>query len=173
MEQNLVCTASTGHRDSCGSECKRCRHLKPDRRQQVFLMDWSAPERRVMSNLMPHGLRLAGSDFIAAATRTEAETAPYVWPVIFLLMSFNIFDCLLTARALSLGFAEANPVMAGLFSVSLPLAMVAKALLVSAGALFLWRYRHMPLAARGMTAVTICYGAVVVYHLAFQLSMTM
>jgi hypothetical protein len=91
--------------------------------------------------------------------------------VITLLLSFNILDCVLTSRALTLGFEEGNPLMASLFRMSMPLGMTAKVAIVAAGALTLWRFRHLALAVRGMSVVTACYGAVVIYHLSFQLTL--
>lgn len=89
--------------------------------------------------------------------------------MVLLLVIFNIMDSLLTARALSLGFSEANPVMAGLFNMSLPMGMFFKSVIVGTGALFLWKYRHLPIAVRGITGATACYGAVILYHLFFQM----
>ncbi|MHB8793730.1 MAG: DUF5658 family protein [Thermoleophilia bacterium] len=112
-------------------------------------------------------------DFETTATRpffgdvTWRQSLPLA--MVLLLVTFNLMDSLLTARALSLGFAEANPVMAGLFKMSLPMGMFFKSVIVGTGALFLWKYRHLPVAVRGITGATACYGAVIFYHLYFQL----
>jgi len=71
-----------------------------------------------------------------------------------------------------MGIEEANPLMAELFNVSLPAGMLLKSLLVAAGALILWWYWRLPLARRGMAVLTCFYGAVVAYHLFFQLALS-
>ena len=167
---NLICTAGSIQRGSCGTRCDGCGFLKADRRvQRVQKMDWSVSDRRTMSNWVPIGYRMAGGAFAGSAPSVWSNS--FIMSVITLLLSFNILDCILTSRALSLGFEEGNPLMAGLFSMSIPLGMTAKVAIVAAGALILWRFRHMSLAVRGMTAVTACYGAVVIYHLSFQMTL--
>lgn len=142
--------------------------------QKVQTLHWSLSEdRRVLSSWFPAGRQLAGIDFPSTSTRNLfgevnwRESLPLILAA--LLVTFNLLDSLLTARALSLGFAEANPVMAGLFSMSLPMGMFFKSVVVGTGALFLWKYRHLPVAVRGMTGATACYGAVILYHLYFQM----
>ncbi|MHB1390180.1 MAG: DUF5658 family protein [Thermoleophilia bacterium] len=120
-----------------------------------------------MSNLIPGGYSLAGIDGSMAAGGGWSVPVPVA--LMSMLLFFNLLDVLLTARALSMGVVEANPVMAGLLSISIPFAMFAKFSTVSVGALLIWRYRHLPVAARGMQFVTACYGAVVIYHLVFQI----
>jgi len=126
-----------------------------------------------MSNWFPAGRQLVGIDFSSTPTRpffgeaTWRESFPLL--IAALLVTFNLLDSLLTARALSLGFAEANPVLAGLFNMSLPMGMFFKSVVVGTGALFLWKNRHLPVAVRGMAGATACYGAVILYHLYFQL----
>ncbi|MHB0866572.1 MAG: DUF5658 family protein [Thermoleophilia bacterium] len=125
-------------------------------------------ERRFISNLTPAGYGLAGIDGSVAAG--GSWSMPLTSALMILLLFFNLLDVLLTARALSMGVVEANPVMAGLLSISIPFGMFAKFTAVSVGAWLIWRYRDLPVAARGMNLLTACYGAVVIYHLAFQFS---
>lgn len=124
-------------------------------------------ERRAMSHILPFGqLSLAGAGVV---TIPRGSTRQWATALMSLLITFNLLDVILTLRALSLGVAEANPVMAGLFGISLPLGMFIKFVAVSAGAVLLWRYRHLPLAARGMNLLAFAYGAVIAYHAVFQL----
>jgi hypothetical protein len=168
----MVCTAESSHRHDCGSGCAGCDLLIPDRRTQaVRAISWSDQDRRVMSNWLPLNYQFAGfpvSGGIPSIFGTE-KAAIVPLAVAAALVAFNLMDSILTARALSLGFTEANPVMAGLFEVSMPVGMFLKSAVVGLGALFLWRMRHLPMAVRGMTAVAACYGAVILYHLYFQL----
>jgi len=167
---NLICTAGSVQRHKCGTCCDGCGYLRADRRAQlVQKMDWSVSDRRIMSNWVPLGYRMAGGVFASPASSTASSS--FIMSVIILLLSFNILDCILTSRALTLGFEEGNPLMASLFSMSIPLGMTAKIAIVAAGALTLWRFRDLALAVRGMTVVTACYGAVVIYHLSFQLTL--
>ncbi len=172
MGERLVCTAHPSRRTDCGSGCSGCNYLIADRRtQRVHTIQWSDQDRRILSNWVPQSYRLAGAGFASKAvdgiSRNEITTFPVVLAA--LLISFNLLDSILTARALSMGFTEANPVMAGLFNLSLPMGMFFKSVVVGAGALFLWKVRHLQMAVRGMTAVTACYGAVILYHLYFQM----
>jgi len=168
MAGEFICSAGPDHRNNCETECQECSFLKADRRQQVQKMDWSFGDRRTMSNLMPAGY---GASSPSVVSSTQGFSNTFIFSIIMRLLSFNLFDCLLTARALSLGFMEGNPLMADLFNLSMPLGMAAKVAVVTAGAMMLWRFRHVALAVRGMMIVTGCYGAVVLYHLTFQLSM--
>ena len=175
MTDRFVCKADAAHRSICESDCSGCGHLIPDRRvQKIQTLHWSLSEdRRVVSSWFPSSRQFAGVDFATTAARpifgdiTWRQSLPLVMAAV--LVTFNLMDSLLTARALSLGFAEANPVMAGLFNLSLPMGMFFKSVIVGTGALFLWKYRHLPVAVRGMTGVTACYGAVILYHLYFQM----
>ncbi|MFA6001558.1 MAG: DUF5658 family protein [Thermoleophilia bacterium] len=166
----MICTAGPVQRHKCGTRCDDCGYLRSDRRvQRVEKVDWSISDRRLMSNWVPHGYRMAGSAFTAPSSPSVSNS--FIMSVITLLLSFNILDCVLTSRALTLGFEEGNPLMASLFRMSMPLGMTAKVAIVAAGALTLWRFRHLALAVRGMSVVTACYGAVVIYHLSFQLTL--
>ncbi len=175
MTDIMVCTADASNRSRCSSGCSNCNYLMTDRRgQQLKTIRWSHSEdRRIMSNWFPSNYELAGAGFSSTSQRpffrdvTLAESFPLL--LALMLVSFNLFDSLLTARALSMGFTEANPVMAGLFNMSLPMGMFFKSVIVGTGALVLWKFRHLPVARRGMTAVTGCYGAVILYHLYFQM----
>lgn len=170
MASEYVCTANIDHRSACGSSCRKCDFLLTDRRaRRTSWLHWTFNERRFASNWIPADIDFEGSAMAGSDSRGRAGSL--LWTLIILLFSFNILDGVLTARALSLGFVEANPVMAGLFEVSLPLGMAMKFAIVAAGAMALWRFRSVVLATRGMIVLTGCYGAVVIYHLAFQLSM--
>jgi len=165
----MVCTANTLHRSSCGSLCDDCSHLKPDRRaRQSRFLSFELPDRRFSSNWVPD-LQLAGSGAAALPRRFRMDTAE-LQPLMMVLMlvSFNLLDAIFTARALSLGFAESNPLLAGLFEISLPLGMFLKSAIVGVGAFLLWRWRHQPTAMRGMMFATVAYGAVIAYHIYFQ-----
>ena len=172
MAAALVCAGGSQARFDCDSRCERCGFLIPDRRRRQsasFLRHYA--DRRRLDDWMPSSLRLAG----AAAGHRSAGVVPRrataLVPMLLAaaLVIFNVLDSLLTARALSLGAAEGNPLLAGLFSFSLPLGMLLKTVLVGAGVLVLWGYWHLPLARRGMLALTVFYGAVVFYHVFFQL----
>lgn len=169
MAQALVCSANGEYRSVCDVACEACRFLIGDRRARAAAgrVQWTMPERRVIANLLPSRLKLAGEGGDTYAIDGEPISA--AWQLLALLVSFNILDCILTARALSLGYAEANPVMAALFEINLPLGMFAKTLFVGTGAFFLWRFRHLGIAARGLSVLTFIYGTLVLYHLSFQL----
>lgn len=121
-----------------------------------------------MSHILPTGFDLALAGAPVVPPRSLSRQLPIA--LMGLLLTFNLLDVFLTLRAFSLGVAEANPVMANLFHMSVPLGMLLKFVAVSTGAFLLWKYRHLPIASRGMNFLTACYGAVVVYHLVFQLS---
>lgn len=171
----MACTASLSFRSLCAVTCGDCRHLMPDRRQGA-VVSLADVERRRRSNWIPAApppgsadLLVAGQPAGTSAGAVSSRNAALL--LVCLLMAFNILDITLTIRAFTLGFAEANPFMAGLFDLSVPLGMLAKFLMVGAGGLLLWRLSHLPLARRGMVAVTGCYGAVVAYHLLFQFAL--
>lgn len=168
LTKQFVCTAGMERRLVCGNKCECCRSLKADRREmRLGAINLISFERRFISNLLPAGYGLAGVDGSLAAG--GGWSMPFPSALMILLLFFNLLDVLLTARALSLGVVEANPVMAGLLSVSIPFGLFAKFTAVSFGAWLLWRYRHLSIAARGMKLLTACYGAVVVYHVVFQI----
>lgn len=172
MSTALACTASLPFRSLCAAACGGCRHLVPDRRRAARLH--TAGERRRHSNLVPAGSLPQSADLLYAAGMAGTRAISPRSAVLLLgslLLAFNLLDIALTIRALSLGFTEANPLMAGLFSISFQFGLLAKFALVSLGVLLLWRLSHLPLARRGMVLVTGCYGAVVAYHLFFQLSL--
>lgn len=179
MPNRLVCTASRSRRHACGDQCDGCTSLKPDRRiSHSSSIRNAISDRRTMSHVLPIGglaLAGAGGSIISEPALQKRASRGWLsrpWPLILLalLIAFNLLDVALTARALSLGVAEANPLMAGLFNASLPMGMFIKFVAVSAGAALLWKYRHLSVAAAGTKILTGCYGAVVVYHLAFQLT---
>lgn len=175
VSTRYVCTADRQRRHSCGEECEGCNYLIAERRNfshsqisSAPLFRLNFPERRIMSHILPWSdFSLAGTPGAVVVPRWSTRRLPSA--IMALLIVFNLFDVVLTLRALSLGVAEANPVMAGLFGVSLPLGMLVKFIAVSAGAVLLWRYRHLPLATRGMNILAFAYGAVVAYHVIFQL----
>ncbi len=173
MAAALVCTGNKQARFACDSTCEHCGLLMPDRRRQAASYLRNAAERRYLNDWVPYSLRLAGAgaggETVTAAPRRSTAATPLLMAAA--LVIFNVMDSLLTARALSQGVVEVNPLMAGLFNFSLPLGMLLKTLLVAAGVLVLWGYWHLPLARRGMMALTGFYGAVVVYHLVFQLNL--
>jgi len=166
----MVCTANTLHRTSCGSVCDDCGHLRPDRRaRQSVSLKFELPDRRYSSNWVP-SYEMAGAGGAAVPRRFRIDTTDlHPLMMVLLLVSFNLLDAFFTARALSMGFAESNPLLAGLFEVSLPLGMFMKSAIVGIGAYLLWRWRHHPAAMRGMMFATVAYGAVIVYHIYFQL----
>jgi len=132
-------------------------------------VQWSLPERRALTAILPApAFSYAGA---AAAGEISGRDRPAALHLLALLALFNLIDCLMTARALSLGYAEGNPVMASLLEVNLPLAMFIKTLVVGLGSYVLWRNRHLPFAARGLSALTVLYGLLAAYHLSFQLSL--
>lgn len=169
-----VCTANTAIRFDCDSRCASCSHLIPDRRQgRVATYCSSSPDRRRHNDWIPYSLRLAPAGVghsparIRAIPRRSVEALPLILAAA--LVIFNLLDAALTARALSMGVLEANPIMAGLFNISLPAGMLIKTMLVAAGVFTLWWLWHLPIARRGMMLLTGCYGAVIIYHLSFQL----
>ncbi|GBE57894.1 hypothetical protein BMS3Abin01_00820 [bacterium BMS3Abin01] len=162
--------ADINWRSSCDSDCGDCRFLITNRRRdKTPWWHWSFNERRIASNWIPTELQLEEGLLSERFSRGNAGT--FIWAMIILLLTFNALDAVLTARALSLGFTEANPAMAGLFAISVPLGMACKFAVVAGGAYILWRFRQAVLATRGMAVLTGCYGAVVIYHLVFQLSL--
>lgn len=171
MAAALVCAGGSQARFACDSRCDGCGFLISDRRcrQTTAYLD-SAADRRRLGDWAPYSCRLAAADAgrsISAAPRRATAPAPLLLATA--LVIFNALDSLLTARALSRGVAEGNPLLASLFSFSLPFGMILKTAMVAAGVLVLWGYWHLPLARRGMTALTGFYGAVVLYHIFFQL----
>jgi hypothetical protein len=170
LAPELVCTADIDRRSSCSTCCGDCGYLITNRRRdRTPWWHWTFNERRVASNWIPERPRLG--DGVLAANPARKGSGFFLWTLMGLLLAFNILDAVLTARALSLGFAEANPVLAGLFHVSVPMGMSFKFGIVAAGAYALWRFRDAALAKRGMAVLTGCYGAVIIYHLAFQLTL--
>lgn len=168
MASEYICTANIDHRSTCGTSCGRCDFLLLERRRSRGWLHWTFNERRCASNWIPNEADFQG--VVLAADESGGRAGSFFWTLVILLLSFNILDGILTARALSLGFDEANPLLAGLFEMSLPLGMMMKFAVVAAGAFALWRLRDIMIAMRGMALLTACYGAVVLYHLAFQLS---
>ncbi|MCL4472679.1 MAG: DUF5658 family protein [Actinobacteria bacterium] len=172
MAARFVCTAERSHRTDCGSGCSGCAYLINDRRKQsVQKLSWSDSDRRIMSNWLPPNFELATAGAHAPRSGVSGRdnagaTLMYLGA---LLIVFNLLDSILTARALSMGYTEANPVMAGLFNMSLPMGMLFKSAIVGLGAMALWKFRHLPVAMRGMTAATVLYGSVILYHLYFQI----
>lgn len=170
MSTAFVCSANPEYRSECDAGCESCSFLIGDRRDlRPGRIQWSRFERRSLMNLLPSpSLEYAGAPVAVAATvRRELPASWY--PLVFLTL-FNLIDCLMTSRALSLGYTEGNPLMAALLEVNLPLAMLLKSLLVGAGAYVLWRFRHLGIASRGLTLLTVVYGLLVAYHLSFQLA---
>jgi len=172
MAQRLVCTANVSQRFTCGFDCSGCGRLIADRRtEQVRTIRWSLPDRRVMSNWLPVNHEHAGIGMSTPVSGGIGRDGVVSFPLLLmvLLVTFNLLDSVLTARALSMGFTEANPLLAGLFDMSLPMGMLIKSAVVGLGALALWQWRHLPVARRGMNVAAVCYGAVIMYHLYFQL----
>lgn len=168
VESRMVCTAHQEVRLSCIHECSSCSCLTSERRRSSVKERLLAfPERRCVSNILPVGYDLALADGSVLPDRNLSRQLPLA--LMGLLLTFNILDVFLTLRAFSMGVAEANPIMADLFHLSLPMGMLFKFFAVSTGALLLWKYRHLPIASRGMNFLTVCYGAVVAYHLVFQI----
>lgn len=170
MTTGFVCSADMSMRSSCDISCSDCGYLRIDRRRQG--RSWlhrPLRERRTASNWIPAELRYRDEVIDPEASRSPASI--FLWTLLGLLVIFNVLDAVLTARALSLGYTEGNPLMAGLFEISVPLGLAGKFLVVAAGAAALWKFRHVVLATRAIAALTGCYGAVVIYHLVFQLSL--
>lgn len=77
----------------------------------------------------------------------------------------NLLDGIFTLAAVQVGAAsEANPLMGLPLQLGSVWFIIAKTGLVSAGVLMLWRARHRGLAQGGLVALTLVYGAVLVYH---------
>lgn len=170
MAAELACTANIEYRSACDAICKECRLLIVNRRRKApRWWYWTFNERRKASNWSPAGYQHEGDILREAGGRSTAGS--FLWTMVVLLFAFNILDSILTARALSMGFTEANPVMAGLFEYSMILGMACKFTIVAIGGYALWKFRHVVLATRGMAVLTGCYGAVVMYHLAFQINL--
>lgn len=168
MSQAVVCSADTEFRSNCGAGCQSCAFLISDRRAiNAGGMQWHSFERRSLINLMP---ALPSGAAVGSITVSGHRSMTASWYLLACLVFFNIVDCIMTTRALSLGYAEGNPVMAALLDINLPLAMSFKALLVAAGAYLLWYFRHLSIASMGLTALTGVYGLLVVYHLSYQLA---
>jgi hypothetical protein len=169
MSRAQVCSAEPGFRSECGVACEACRFLIGERRSRTSNMnEWFDSERRSLANLMP----IPVMEYAGATTSSfggERKAAPSLY-LLSWLMVFNLLDCLFTARALSMGYIEGNPLMAALIEVNLPLAMLSKTLAVGLGAYILWRFRHLKIAAHGLTILTAAYGLLVLYHISFQLA---
>lgn len=168
MPQALVCSANHEYRGSCSVGCTNCDFLISERRAAGpgGRVEWLQSERRALTNLLPMPALEHAGGASAVETGTERQAAGIL---LALLIAFNVIDCLMTARALSLGYLEGNPVMASLLEIDLPLAMFIKTMAVGAGGYFLWRNRRMAIAYRGLSGLTLLYGMLVAYHLAFQL----
>lgn len=170
MSTSRVCAARSAQRDKCSQQCGGCNFLIGERRASrpgAFHPAFS--DRRIMSHILPTSeFAVAGAPGVIVDSPHPSRRLPST--IMILLIIFNLLDVVLTLRAFSLGIAEANPLMAGLFGISLPLGMLIKFIAVSAGAILLWKYRYLPLAARGMNILAFAYGAVVVYHVFFQLA---
>lgn len=168
MSNAVVCSADTEFRSDCGAGCQSCAFLISDRRViDAGSLQWHSIERRSLINLIPS---LPTGAMVGGITVSGNKIRTGSWYLLAFLVFFNILDCLMTVRALSLGYAEGNPVMAALLEINLPLAMAFKALLVAAGAYLLWHFRHLRIASMGLTALTGIYGLLVAYHLSFQLA---
>ncbi len=175
MAETLVCSANTGIRLGCGNRCGRCGHLILDRRYQKVAADRRFfPDRRRLASFAPQLVRPAVNGPVTGgpgaggyAGRKPAEALPLFLAVA--LVVFNLLDAFLTSRALSMGVAEANPVMAGLFRLNMPVAMLIKTVAVAGGVICLWRFWNLRVARVGMSLLVCLYGAVIVYHLTFQL----
>lgn len=169
MSRAHVCSAEPEFRNDCGVSCEACRYLIGDRRNRISSRtQWSERERRSLTNLLP----LAAVEYAgvpSSSFRSERKVSSALHLVLWLI-AFNLLDCIFTARALSMGYIEANPVMAALIEINLPLAMFSKTFIVGLGALILWRFRHMKIAAQGLIVLTAAYGLLTLYHITFQLS---
>jgi hypothetical protein len=86
-----------------------------------------------------------------------------VFLVLFIMLS-SILDAFLTLRYLSRGGGEANPAMAFLLQQSPSLFLCVKMLLTGIGAWLLAAHEYFPLAFRGLHAMAILYGVLMVYH---------
>lgn len=174
MAATMVCTADIAHRAECEARCGGCGFMRPDRRSGGRRsLKLTTAERRVMSNWVAQFSPGAGTFELPAVQVREGSPAILALPslLVFLLITLNLLDFTLTLRALDHGVGEANPLMAGLFSLSVPVAFAFKSLVVGTGAVILWRFSHLALAFRGLVALSGCYAAVVVYHLLFQLTL--
>ncbi|HDY69922.1 MAG TPA: hypothetical protein ENH54_03200, partial [Actinobacteria bacterium] len=129
--------ADINWRSSCDSDCGDCRFLITNRRRdKTPWWHWSFNERRIASNWIPTELQL--EEGLLSERFSRGNAGAFIWAMIILLLTFNALDAVLTARALSLGFTEANPAMAGLFAISVPLGMACKFAVVAGGAYILW-----------------------------------
>lgn len=173
MAATLVCTAGMEYRSKCDTGCSHCGYIQADRRQRFDAVIRDIGERRFRSNWIPAGHPIAATVGDAARLQDTGRRTPWTLAsaLVILLIIFNFLDSILTMRALSMGIEEANPVMAGLFNVSTPAAVLTKSVIVGVGALALWRISHVALAFKGLAVVAACYGGVVAYHLFFQVTL--
>jgi hypothetical protein len=93
---------------------------------------------------------------------------PVVVAALAALWLLNLWDLLLTRRALNSGMAtEANSVMNFLLGMGWLPAVVFKVGVVTVGVLVLWRYRHHRLAVTSTVGLALFYGLVVLYQAVF------
>ena len=86
--------------------------------------------------------------------------------IIFFIVVLNLLDALLTIVSVFTGNAvEANPLMAYLITYDPLLFMICKQLLVSLGAIILWRFRQNMLAIFSIFLVFLIYYVNLIYHL--------
>lgn len=171
LANRLVCTSDKVYRCDCGNSCSGCKFLVADRRSSpVDSFSRSRLDRRIASNWLPN-YAIAGLGTTAAGAEGPLAEMTTWLPLLLatLLVTFNLMDSLFTARALSMGYAEANPMLAGIFNLSVPVGILLKTVVVGLGAFALWKLRHLQLAMRGMTVATSCYGVLILYHLYFQI----
>ncbi len=81
------------------------------------------------------------------------------------LIVLNALDGILTITWVGAGMAtEANPFMEPLIGMHPVLFMLVKILLVSLGAMLLWRYRHKTIAVASLYFCFTLYSLVILYH---------
>ena len=136
----------TGQIGTLGSERRAS-----DRRSAGAALTW--PERRT-------GFDRRRRTFATGVLRDNSEALVVL---VVVLNALNILDLALTAEVLSLGAAEANPIMAAAFAhgwETAALVKVGSMALISLAVLLMRRYRRVlqvALAGAALYAVLICY----------------
>ena len=139
-----------------GSFLSEDRRAASDRRAQPTAF-WSAAFRL-------HGRR-AGFRRAAEGYRAYVDqpSRRSILLVLFILLS-SILDAFLTLRYLGKGGSEANPAMAFVLQQGPSLFLHVKMSLTGLGAWLLAAHEHFPLAFRGLHAMAIAYGILLVVH---------
>lgn len=102
---------------------------------------------------------------VTRITRAVLEAADHSRKWIAAVLIFNVLDLAFTVYYIEGGHAvEANPLMAAAYASSPFFFMIVKMALAVLGITLLYRARHARTAQFAIRAITIAYGALVVYH---------